>query len=147
MTDQGNGMNGSERRDETPTAPRPVRRDRRWLWPVAGVAVAASIVAVSPHIGLTKAARGPLWTERPVVTAPSQTMAPDWVRIGKELKPAVVNIAVKRDRGGRAGAPRGAPPGGEGLDQFRRFFEGQQQPAGPCGTWGRVSSSTPTGTS
>ena len=126
MTDQGNGMNGSERRDETPTTLHPVRRDRRWLWPVAGVAVAASIVAVSPHIGLTKAARAPLWTERPVVTAPSQTMAPDWVRIGKELKPAVVNIAVKRTAEGEPARREGLPRGGEGLDQFRRFFEGQQ---------------------
>ena len=126
MADQGNGMNGSERWNETPITPHPVRRERRWLWPVAGVAVAASIVAVSPHIGLTKAARAPLWTERPVVTAPSQTMAPDWVRIGKELKPAVVNIAVKRTAEGEPARRENLPQGGEGLDQFRRFFEGQQ---------------------
>jgi serine protease Do len=134
MTDQGNGMYGSERREETPTTPHPVRRDRRWLWPVAGVAVAAGIVAVSPHMGLTTAARNPLWTERPVVTAPSQTMAPDWVRIGKELKPAVVNISVKRTEG-EPGSREGALGGGEGLDQFRRFFEGQpRRPARNMGT-------------
>jgi serine protease Do len=135
MMDQGNGMSGSERRDETPTTPHPVRRDRRWLWPAAGVAVAVSIVAVSPHIGLTKAARGPLWTERPVVTAPSQTMAPDWVRIGKELKPAVVNIAVKRAAEGEPANRENLPRDGEGLDQFRRFFEGQpRRPVRNMGT-------------
>jgi serine protease Do len=126
MADQWNGTFGTERRDETPAAMRPMRRDRRWLWPVAGVAVAAGIVAVSPHIGLTKAARAPLWTERPVVAAPSQTMAPDWVRIGKELKPAVVNIAVKRTAEGQPARREGPAPGGEGLDQFRRFFEGRE---------------------
>lgn len=135
MTDQGNGMNASERRDETPTTRHPVRRDRRWLWPVAGVAVAASIVAVSPHIGLTKAARAPLWTERPVLTAPSQTMAPDWVRIGKELKPAVVNISVKRTSEGEPAAREGLPRGNEGLEQFRRYFEGQpRRPVRNMGT-------------
>jgi serine protease Do len=124
MADQWSGTNGSERRDETPV--NRARRDRRWLWPVAGVAVATSIVAASPHIGLTKAARAPLWTERPVVTAPSQTMAPDWVRIGKELKPAVVNIAVKRTAEREPARREGLAPGGEGPDQFRRFFEGRE---------------------
>jgi serine protease Do len=136
MTDQWNGMQGSERREETPSPAHPVRRDRRWLWPVAGLAVAVTVVALSPHMGLTKAARAPLWTERPAVTAPSQTMTPDWVRLGKELKPAVVNIAVKRNADGEAslreGPPRGGPPG---LDQFRRFFEGQpRRPVRNMGT-------------
>jgi serine protease Do len=135
MTDQWSGTNESERRDETPTTPNPLRRDRRWLWPVAGVAVAVSIVAVSPHIGLTKAVRAPLWTERSVVTAPSQTMAPDWVRIGKELKPAVVNIAVKRSAEDEQPFRQGAPRGGDRFEQFRRFFEGQpKQPARNMGT-------------
>jgi serine protease Do len=128
-------MNAHERRDENPTTPHPVPRDRRWLWPVAGVAVAASIVAVSPHIGLTKAARGPLWTERPAVSAPSQTMAPDWVRIGKEMKPAVVNIAVKRSADGESGIREGMPRGPEVPEQFRRFFEGQpRRPVRSMGT-------------
>ncbi len=135
MTDQWSGMHASERREDTPTTPHPVRRDRRWLWPVAGAAVAATIVAVSPHIGLTKAARSPLWTERPVATAPSQTMAPDWVRIGRELKPAVVNIAVKRTAEGEPALRESLPRGGEGLDQFRRFFEGQpRRPVRNMGT-------------
>lgn len=134
MTDQWNGMSEGPQREERPTTPHPVRRDRRWLWPVAGVAVAATIVAVSPHMGLTKAVRSPLWTERPVVTAPSQTMAPDWVRIGKELKPAVVNISVKRTAQAEPGLRESVPRGGEGLDQFRRFFE--EQPRRPVRNMG-----------
>jgi serine protease Do len=135
MTDQWNGMHGSERREETPNTAHPVRSDRRWLWPVAGVAVAATIVAVSPHMGLTKAARAPLWTERPVVTTPSQTMSPDWVRLGKELKPAVVNIAVKRNAEAEPGLREGPPRGAPGGDPFRRFFEGQpRRPVRNMGT-------------
>ena len=125
MADQANGTNGRERWNDAPVARPRMGSARRWLWPVAGVAVAAGIVAVSPHLGLTKAARAPLWTERPVVTSPSQTMAPDWVRIGKELKPAVVNIAVKRIAEGGPARPERPPRDRESLDQFRRFFEGQ----------------------
>jgi serine protease Do len=95
-----------------------------------GMAVAATIVGVSPHIGLTKAAKGPLWTERAAVTSPSQTMAPDWVRLGKEVKPAVVNISVKRAAENPEAAQPGMPQGNDRLDQFRRFFE-QPQPRRP----------------
>src|SRR5215470_16418311 len=134
MADQEHGMSGSERRDDAPVARERVRRNRPWLWPVAGVAVAATIVAVSPHLGLTKAVRGPLWTERPVVTASSQTMAPDWVRIGKELKPAVVNISVKRSVEGEPARLERHPRNGEGTDPFRRFFE--EEPRRPVRNMG-----------
>jgi serine protease Do len=135
MTDHWNVDNGGERREVNPHVMPPARRQRRWLWPVAGVAVAAAIVGVSPHMGLTKALKTPLWTERPAITAPSQTLAPDWVRLGKEIKPAVVNIAIKRDaesgEAGREGMPRGSDP----REQFRRFFEREpKRPSRGMGT-------------
>ncbi len=123
MTDHWNVDNGGEGREVNPHVLPPVRRGRRWLWPVAGVVVAAAIVGVSPHIGLTKAMKAPLWTERPTSTAPSQTLAPDWVRLGKEIKPAVVNIAIKREAEGGEAGREGQPRGNDPREQFRRFFE------------------------
>ena len=126
MADQWSGMNESERRDNNPDhgesgtarSPLAVAGGRRGRGDQHRGRVAAHRAdqggAGSP---VDRASRG---------DGPSQTMAPDWVRIGKELKPAVVNIAVKRNAEREPARREGLPPGGEGLDQFRRFFEGRE---------------------
>jgi serine protease Do len=135
MTDQRYVEGAGAQREDDRHVMRPGQRHRRWVWPVVGVAVAAAIVGVSPHIGLTKAVKVPLWTERPAVTTPSQILAPDWVRLGKEVKPAVVNIAVKRAAEGPEAAFEGMPRGHDRQEQFRRFFEPQpKRPGRSMGT-------------
>ena len=98
------------------------RNLRRWVTPVVILAAVASLVGLVPHLGFTSASKTPLWTERPAAQS-APTPAPDWVRLSKEAKPAVVNISTKRNadgpatpdlKGGRPGSPE---------DFFRRFFE------------------------
>jgi serine protease Do len=103
------------------------RKHRRWVAPIVALAAVGSLVGLSPHLGFTKGANGPLWTERPAATAVAPSTAPDWVRLSKEAKPAVVNISAKRgadapampEPRGRRGEPRSFD------DFFRRFFDGE----------------------
>src|SRR6266511_4188 len=74
---------------------------RRWVAPIVILAAVASLVGLVPHWGFTSASKTSLWTEHPAAqTAP--TLAPDWVRLSKEAKPAVVNISTKRNTDGPA---------------------------------------------
>jgi serine protease Do len=114
------------------------RKHRRWLAPIVTLAAIGSLVGLSPHLGFTKGAKGPLWTERTAATTVSPSTAPDWVRLSKEAKPAVVNISAKRaaeapampELRGRRGEPRS-------FDEFfRRFFDGEtpRRPAQSIGS-------------
>ncbi len=103
------------------------RKHRRWVAPVVALAAVGSLVGLSPHLGFTKGAKGPLWTERTAASAVAPSTAPDWVRLSKEAKPAVVNISTNRaaeatampELRGRRGEPRSFD------DFFKRFFDGE----------------------
>src|SRR4030095_15990371 len=99
------------------------RKHRRWLAPIVTLVALAGLVGLWPHLGVTKASTVPRWTERPA--APSaQTQAPDWVRLSKDAKPAVVNISTKRNVEGPAMPElKGRPGDRSPEDFFRRFFE------------------------
>ena len=71
--------------------------NRKWGWPALALVAALAVGGVTTGFGLTKGAQPPLWTEQSAVTASAPTVqAPDWVNIGRELKPAVVNVSAKR---------------------------------------------------
>src|SRR5256712_7789524 len=97
---------------------------RRWVAPIVILAAVASLVGRVPHFGFRSASKAPLWAERPAAQS-APIRAPDWVRLSKEAKPAVVNISTKRNTDGPAmpdlkgGRPGERPP----EDFFRRFFE------------------------
>ena len=42
----------------------------RWGWPLGALVVALVVVMLAPQFGFTKTAKGSLWTEQPVVSAP-----------------------------------------------------------------------------
>jgi serine protease Do len=100
-----------------------IRRSRHFLTPVVMLVAAAGLVGLWPHLGFTKASKAPLWTEQPAAQS-ATTQAPDWVRLSKEAKPAVVNISTKRNAEGPA-TPELKGRRGERSpeDFFRRFFE------------------------
>src|SRR2546427_5243023 len=100
------------------------RNPRRWLAPIVTLAAVASLVGLLPHWGFTGASKTPLWTERPAAQS-APILAPDWVRLSKEAKPAVVNISTKRNPDGPVMPDlKGGRPGERSPeDFFRRFFE------------------------
>ncbi len=96
----------------------------RWAWPLGGLVVALVVVMLAPQFGFTKAMRAPLWTERPPAAATAPVANDGWVRLARELKPAVVNISTKR----AAEAPEAMSPFGddERFNQFFKHFFGNQ---------------------
>src|SRR5438093_2772318 len=99
------------------------RRRRRWLAPIVALVAVAGLVGLWPHLGFTAASKAPLWTERAAAQS-SLTQAPDWVRLSKEAKPAVVNISTKRNVEGPAMPEFKRGPGERWPeDFFKRFFE------------------------
>src|SRR2546427_1821994 len=100
------------------------RNRRRWVIPIVILAAVASLVGLLPHFGFTGVSKAPLWTERPAAQS-TTALAPDWVRLSKEAKPAVVNISTKRNTDGAAMPDlKGGPPGyGSPEDFSRRFFD------------------------
>jgi len=96
----------------------------RWAWPLGGLVVALVVVMLAPQFGFTKATRAPLWTERPTASAMAPAANDGWVRLARELKPAVVNISTKRT----AEAPEAMSPFGddERFNQFFKHFFGNQ---------------------
>src|SRR6266536_112721 len=95
----------------------------RWGWPLGGLVVALAVIMLAPQFGFTKVTRAPLWTERTAATAPAP-VNDGWVRLARELKPAVVNISTKRT----AEAPEAVSPFGddERFNQFFKHFFGNQ---------------------
>jgi serine protease Do len=122
------------------------RKPRRWVAPIVALAAIGSLVGLSPHLGFTKGAKGPLWTERPAASPVAPSTAPDWVRLSKGAKPAVVNISTKRaaetpampELRGRRGEPRSFD------DFFRRFFD-DETPRQPVRSMGSGFVLTPDG--
>ncbi len=94
----------------------------RWGWPLGGLVMALVVVMLAPQLGFTTGTRAPLWTERPAVSAPAANDG--WVRLARELKPAVVNISTKR----APEAPEAQNPFGddERFNQFFKHFFGNQ---------------------
>ena len=96
----------------------------RWGWPVGALVVALVVVMLAPQFGFTKTVKGSLWTEQPVVSGPAPAANDGWVRLARELKPAVVNISTKR----AVEAPEAMSPFGddERFNQFFKQFFGNQ---------------------
>jgi serine protease Do len=95
-------------------------RDTKWGWPALVLVAALAVGGVTTGFGLTKGAQPPLWTEQSAVTAAAPTVqAPDWVKIGRELKPAVVNVSAKR---AETATPEMQGPSGEETP-FDRYFK------------------------
>ena len=96
----------------------------RWGWPLGGLVMALVVVMLAPQLGFTTGTRAPLWTERPAVSAPAPAANDGWVRLARELKPAVVNISTKR----APEAPEAQNPFGddERFNQFFKHFFGNQ---------------------
>ncbi len=93
-------------------------RTRRWAWGAVALATVLTLGGVGYGFGVTKSAQTPLWTEQPTAAAPTAP-APDWVKIGHDLKPAVVNVSTKRLQ---AASPEMGAPFGEDSP-FDRFFK------------------------
>jgi len=96
----------------------------RWAWPLGGLVVALAVVMLAPQFGFSKATRAPLWTERSAASAAAPVANDGWVRLARDLKPAVVNISTKR----AAEAPEAMSPFGddERFNQFFKHFFGNQ---------------------
>jgi serine protease Do len=105
-------------------------KHRRWAGPIVALVAIAALVGLLPHMGFTSGPKSPLWTEErgPVQTA--QVQMPDWVRLSREAKPAVVNISAKLNAESQAPPQlRGRPDERSFEDFFKRFFdEGPRHP-------------------
>jgi serine protease Do len=97
---------------------------RGWRWPLVGLVAALLVVMLMPQWGITKAATAPLWTERPVAAVATPVPSEGWVRLARELKPAVVNISTKRT----VETPEAMSPFGndERFNDFFRHYFGNQ---------------------
>jgi serine protease Do len=71
-----------------------------------------------------------LWTEERAPVQVTQVQMPDWVRLSREAKPAVVNISAKLDAESQAPPQlKGRPDERSFEDFFKRFFdEGPRHP-------------------
>jgi len=103
-------------------------RNRRWAAPIVALVAVAAMVGLAPHFGFTSSSKTPIWTER-ASAQPAQVQAPDWVRLSKEAKPAVVNISSKLNVESTEPQFRGQPDDRSFDEFFRRFFdEGPRRP-------------------
>src|SRR5206468_3900087 len=91
-------------------------RFRRRLPLAAGLVLV--LVALGAAFGYGRAATTPLWSDQPIAVAPTTVTAPDWVALAQALKPAVVNVSMKR-------AAQATP---EALDPFFQQFFGRVPP-------------------
>jgi len=70
------------------------------------------LVALAAAFGHSRAATAPIWSDQPVAVTPATVTAPNWEALAQVLKPAVVNVSMKRT----AQAPQAADP------YFQQFF-------------------------
>jgi serine protease Do len=108
------------------------QRQRRWAAPIVALVAVAALVGLAPHIGFTSGSKGPLWTDKGTHTDNVTMQTPDWVRLSKEDKPAVVNISVKLST--ESPTPpqlRGRSDERSFEDFFKRFFDEGQAPRRP----------------
>jgi serine protease Do len=102
-----------------------LRRHYRWAWPSAVLAGLLALGAFAAPPAFTRATK-PLWSDKaPAVTAAVETASPNWVEIAKAVKPAVVNVSVKKAGEDVARAP--GLRGGRDMDEFMRRFFGDRQ--------------------
>ena len=96
-------------------------RSRRLALGLVALIAAAGLVGLGIRAG--RAASPPsIWTEKPVLDgAAAAVPGPDWVRLAKALKPAVVNVSTKRVEKA-AGGPD------DPNDPFEHFFAPFLQP-------------------
>src|SRR5438445_3282607 len=114
------------------------RTDPRWAGPVVALIAVAALVGLLPHLGFTGASRAPLWSEQRTGAQTAQIQAPDWVRLSKQAKPAVVNVSTKLNAEAQAQAQpqlKGRPDERSFEDFFKRFFdEGPRRPVRAAGS-------------
>ena len=113
------------------------RRYRRWAAPIVALVAVAALVGLLPHLGFTGASQAPLWTEQHSGAQHAVIQAPDWVRLSKEAKPAVVNISTKLNAEAQAMPQlREGRPNDRSFDEFfKRFFdEGPRRPVRAAGS-------------
>ncbi len=80
-------------------------RFRRRLPLAAGLVLV--LVALAAAFGHGRAATAPLWSDQPVAVTPATVTAPNWEALAQVLKPAVVNVSMKRTA---QGMPEAADP-------------------------------------
>src|SRR5437899_6081512 len=112
------------------------RKYQRWAAPVVALSAGAALVGLLPHLGFTGASRAPLWSEQRTGAQTAQIQAPDWVRLSKQAKPAVVNVSTKLNAEAQARPElRGRPDERSFDDFFKRFFdEGPRRPVRAAGS-------------
>src|SRR5438093_3046937 len=112
------------------------RKYQRWAAPVVALIAVAALVGLLPHLGFTGASRAPLWSEQRTGAQTAQIQAPDWVRLSKQAKPAVVNVSTKLNAEAQARPElRGRPDERSFDDFFKRFFdEGPRRPVRAAGS-------------
>jgi serine protease Do len=105
--------------------------NRRWAAPIVALVAVAAMVGLLPHFGFTSASKAPIWTERASAQA-VQNQAPDWVRLSKEAKPAVVNISSKLNAESAMPPQLKGQPDDRSMDEFfKRFFDEAPQQRRP----------------
>ena len=120
------------------------KRRQRLAAPIVALVAVAGLVGLLPHLGFTSASSAPLWTEHRAGIQTVMVQAPDWVRLSKEAKPAVVNVSAKLNAEAQMQAPpqtqvppqfRGRPDERSFDDFFKRFFdEGSRRPVRAAGS-------------
>ena len=105
-------------------------KHRRWAGPIVALVAIAALVGLLPHMGFTSGPKAPLWTEERAAVQTALVQMPDWVRLSREAKPAVVNISAKLNAESQAPPQlRGRPDERSFEDFFKRFFdEGPRHP-------------------
>ena len=95
-------------------------KNAKWGWPVLALVAAVAVGGVTTGFSLTKGAQPQIWTEQSASGTSAPTVqAPDWVKIGRDLKPAVVNVSAKRTES--AVSEMQGPSGEE--TPFDRYFK------------------------
>ncbi len=115
------------------------KRYQRWAAPIVALVAVAALIGLLPHLGFTGASQAPLWSEHHGAAQNVMMQTPDWVRLSKEAKPAVVNVSTKLNAETTPKPElRGRPdrPDDRSFeDFFRRFFdEGQRRPVRAAGS-------------
>jgi len=96
-------------------------RNAKWGWPALALVAALAVGGVTTGFSLTKGPQPQLWTEQTTSSATAPTVqAPDWVKIGRDLKPAVVNVSAKRVESAQ---PEMTGPSGDEDTPFDRYFK------------------------
>src|SRR5262245_27581582 len=105
-------------------------KNRRWVAPIVALVAIAAQGGLAPHMGFTSGSKAPLWTEERASAQTAQVQMPDWVRLSREAKPAVVNISAKLNaESPTPPQPKGRPDERSFEDFFKRFFdEGARRP-------------------